>query len=97
MNSFTKGPWFVDGLIVYALQECTWLGIPSMENRFFTNIQGPKCDDDELIANANLISAAPDMYKALKAIHLALINDELTPGHQNEALKALAKADGKGG
>jgi len=67
MSKFTPGEWLVDGATVYALQDCVWLGLPTKENRFSANVQG-KAPEEELIANAHLIAAAPDMYEALDTL-----------------------------
>jgi len=57
--------------------------------------------EKEAIANANLISAAPDMYEALKNINELL--EEIAPafrisyrGTTTKIEQALAKAEGKG-
>jgi hypothetical protein len=70
MSKFTPGEWLVDGATVYALQDCVWLGLPTKENRFSANVQG-KAPEEELIANAHLIAAAPDMYEALEDLSRA--------------------------
>ena len=96
MSRFTKGPWLqAEGneTFIYALND---LGT----NRFWFFLQSSgqgKADDDELIANANLISAAPDMYESLKAMHdhFKYLYGEDDP-YVLDSAKALAKADGKG-
>jgi hypothetical protein len=56
---------------------------------FGVNSLAPK--DNEVLANTHLISAAPDMYEALKAI-----GDLLFGLPENELIKqALAKAEGE--
>lgn len=70
-EKFTPGDWLTEGKTVYALQYCTWLGNPSKENRFYLGVQG-KCDDEELIANAHLISQAPAMYRMLDGIAIRM-------------------------
>jgi hypothetical protein len=52
-------------------------------------------DEVEVLANANLIIAAPDMYEALKILtgkHETSVDYGVA---YREALKAIAKADGK--
>jgi hypothetical protein len=52
------GPWFQDGLWVWALNE---KGL----NCFSTRVQDPHTPEDELIAVARLMKAAPDLLHAL--------------------------------
>ena len=56
-----------------------------------------KSNELESIANMYLISAAPDMYKALKSMHDFFLSEygEDDP-YVLDSAKALAKADGKG-
>ena len=69
MANYTKEKWQIDGCVVYALNNQRH---PS--NRFFCGVihgeddNGKLITTEELIANANLIVAAPAMYEALKAI-----------------------------
>ena len=63
----TPGPWHVSGSgpTVYALH-----GQPQ-RNRFSANMQGGRRDDApllELVANANLCAAAPDLLNALRSL-----------------------------
>lgn len=101
MSEHTKGEWLVDGMTVYALQDCVWMGQPSKENRFYIGVQG-KCPDNEKIANANLIAAAPDMYDAL--INIKQLSGEAMDYGNNDSIMqkcyikstiALAKARGE--
>jgi hypothetical protein len=100
MSKFTKGPWFLDGLTIYALQDCLWLGIPSKENRFFASVQGPKCTDEELKATAELMMEAPYLYNALDILCKLDEHDVFTKDAWDkafsEAREVLAKVDGKG-
>ena len=56
----------------------------------------------ERLANAHLIAAAPDLYEALKGLAIAynvdgegvIVNQD--PHYWQQALKAIAKAEGKG-
>lgn len=91
----TPGPWLVDDMTVYALQDSVWMGLPSKENRFFACVQGPKCPADELEANANLIAAAPEMYEALQAF-IDNSSCQVNFPHECEAAEAvLQKARGE--
>ena len=47
-------------------------------------------------ANANLISAAPDMYEALNELYLEYLKISIMPTETTKkVVKALAKAEGK--
>jgi hypothetical protein len=102
MNRFTKGPWNVQDP-----QE----GLPIIEKDFddIAYIRAPTlASGSEILANAHLISAAPDMYEALSGairvvdLWYAEYVDEEHAG-ETEALatmknmfeQALAKAEGK--
>ncbi len=88
MSNYTKGEWqVIDGNFVYALNS-------NNTNRFDLSIHAGyteigKTPKDEIEANAHLISAAPDMYEALKGILLAR-NSALA---RAKGRKALAKAE----
>jgi len=107
--NYTKGEWQIaDGTFVYCLNS-------GGENRFDCGIQagrdehGKRTSIEELEANAHLISAAPDMYEALKE-WLALLDKQreeyntslaLIPGSivkegpiARKARRALSKAEG---
>lgn len=61
----TPGPWLQNGAAIYALQETGKYhkGEPILENRFYIFIQGP-CSEEEKLANAKLIAAAPELLAA---------------------------------
>lgn len=69
-TKFTPWPWEVDGNTVYALHRVVGeRGAARMVNRFWATVKlGPDCSPEEATANANLISAAPDLYEALAAL-----------------------------
>lgn len=94
----TRGPWAIDGAVsamnldvIYgsgriAMMEC----------------ENDEISDEELLANARLIAAAPELLAALET--LAVQADEDTPSHCRtdhfanalaEALAAIAKARGE--
>ena len=55
----TPGPWHRIDRTVYALND-------QQINRFWAVVQDAHTPDDELLANARLIAAAPDLLAALK-------------------------------
>jgi hypothetical protein len=92
--NYTKGDWEVDGLLIRAFGHGIIASCPKA------------ADDDisEIIANANLISASPDMYEALKAILSGCEIDPNNPERVHErampntkeilqGFKALAKVE----
>lgn len=87
---FTQGEWFTKELEVYG-----------EDGRTIALVR--ELPDDKAEANANLISSAPDMYKACLHAQTVLYNLQQSTGEltQQEQLleieigKALAKADGK--
>jgi len=92
--NYTKGEWEVDRHTVYALGKYG-------SNRFSAHIQhgwdgGEETPQAELEANAHLISAAPELYEALKALtSYVSIMGYFKPEKQEQFRKALAKAEGK--
>ena len=104
MGNWTEGEWLVEGTFVYALNSA---GV----NRFCLHVMpgyaetcikvSRRTSDEELIANAHLIAAAPDLYEALE---LALESSNSTMRHpkgvgkarwQKVAETALTKARGE--
>ena len=75
----TPGPWKSDGTTVYALTEDR---AHRTVNRFFAGVQSSRLEheaqDDELLANASLIAAAPDMLAMLE--ELEWINEVVEEG-----------------
>lgn len=99
--SYTPGPWLRDGLTVYALMHAGWrAGVEIFKNRFSCSVHwaGAECDAEELEANANLMTAAPDLLEALKEM---LVNGgcSTTEWMPLETIKkaraAIAKAEGR--
>ena len=94
MNEFTPGPWVQvekDKLFIYKLND---LGV----NQFNLKVQSSNfsgADKQELLANANLIAVAPDMYEALQQA-LGSINTFRDMSSTIRAIEiVLAKARGK--
>lgn len=98
-NKHTHGPWIIseDSIgFVYALNDLC-------HNRFWLNVSNgdisrrERTSDEEINANARLISAAPELLKSLVLLHdrLALNNDS---GAYSDliwnARSAIAKATG---
>lgn len=69
MNKFTKGPWLIDDLTVYAKNNT-----PHKDNSFWVSVCRGRDDNFERIsaaearANAKLIAAAPDLLEALEGM-----------------------------
>ena len=88
MSTFTPGPWAVlvnpMGVDYVVGDDCTICAMPGWDAEY----------EDEERANARLISAAPDLYAALKRI---VMNPDAQIGGdmRAEAIAALAKAEGK--
>lgn len=101
MSSHTPGPWLLsekDNAFVYALND-------SGTNRFYFKVYGghishqkrryvsgnPKTSEEEVLANARLISAAPDLLSALREVVAISDRDHEAWGR---AKAAIAKATG---
>ena len=104
--SYTRGPWLLDNMTVYALDET------GSCNRFSAQVQwgfkhhsqGDKIDErtseDELTANARLIAAAPELLEALETTlaNAKLFNrdtDLMWVAVRDKAETAIAKARGE--
>ncbi len=68
MSEYTKDEWIREDRFVYALDK-------SGKNRFSCNVQNDNglASEKELIANAQLIAAAPDLLTACKRLHSCLL------------------------
>jgi len=87
-TKFTKGEWFISDSTTNKD-----ISIWSSESNCITSINYGFWDEnhqDELKANAHLIAAAPDMYKALEALSKG---EGLQPGTTIESI--LIKARGE--
>lgn len=69
ISKATPRPWFVEGTLVYALEQDGWRGgKPAMRNRFSASMaRGPATPDAELEANAELVRRAVNSYDAMLA------------------------------
>lgn len=90
-TKWTPGPWQV----IDTVSDDLYVVIPRGENfqsiaRVFHNAQKV---DEARQANANLIAAAPDLYKALEELANAYVGEK----GWEDAYAALAKARGEGG
>jgi hypothetical protein len=73
MTEHTKWPWFVDG-DKHAMN----LDIVGPEGRIaMMDCENLEIDDDALVANARLISSAPDLLEALEG--LIVVNETTFP------------------
>lgn len=110
-NKYTPGPWAKEEgtTLIWVgcdpdLPECS-TGIPLIELRerpsmFSMKSPHREITDEEMIANARLISAAPEMYEALKAMVETLENiieagDYREDSTLENARQALAKSEGR--
>lgn len=94
---WTAGPWLVEQLTVYSLTDEI-----SPENRWWAGLQTQhdNASRAELVANAKLISAAPDLAEALHSLLIALDGDKSRSRdyyHERKAARtALRKAGMEG-
>ncbi len=99
---YTKGEWKAEGVSVMVDIVFGGKVMPSMVARVF-DPDNHQTINDVGIANAHLISSAPDMYEALKEIDSQIrITDKafgygifIRELHWLEYKKALSKAEGK--
>jgi hypothetical protein len=85
---YTKGEWKKESNIVKCFKRGVICRCPS-----------PTTEDGvfEFQSNAQLISAAPDMYEVLQDIRDGVVNNQERIGHDrfDKLIKALSKAEGK--
>ena len=94
---YTKGEWKVRHPI-----NCDYLIYTGEYGKGITQVAQIIESYPNAEANAYLIAAAPDMYEALKGLAIAynvdgegvIVNQD--PHYWQQALKAIAKAEGKG-
>lgn len=105
MTQHTQGPWLLDGQTVYALNDdrlqCNIFSCRVDQGRN----NGRLTPENELIANAHLISAAPDLLEALIELSSLEVKghsllDRLQFSTEGRTLsdkitKAIAKAKGE--
>lgn len=88
---FTPGPWEM-----FHTKERTGV-CEKLANIAVTSGHDSNRDEGEVIANANLIAAAPEMYEALHALCIAAATSDgvITDEMIENAQAAIAKAQGK--
>lgn len=90
--TYTSGPWHVvpygdgDSLVICSDEAGDW------RIAFMATMIGPEEIDGPIRANARLISAAPDMYEALKLCVAVIENGADDLGAKQAAIAALKKA-----
>lgn len=95
--SYTKGPWFFD-TETRPDEICTIHGLSKLDTdgQGWGYIRGEigywDADENEKMANVNLIVAAPDLYEALKEVTEAT---NITPELWIQIHRAILKAEGK--
>ncbi len=87
-TKWTKGPWLVNLSHIYS---------PDKQIIALVHNPGSKESDYPLVANRDLMAAAPELYDALEALYF---HDERTPclrdcNAYEKALAALKKARGE--
>jgi hypothetical protein len=95
-TKFTPTPWVTDGgLYAQAIYKPTDGGRPFY--RTVCNVSGFLIPPEEASANAHLISAAPDLYEALRNLWQVCQknNYEIPKEYDQQITQAFAKADGK--
>ena len=100
MSKHTPGPWLLENNIAYGWKTNPYsisTTKPGVHSVAIANIPAKKTiSPDEALANARLISAAPDLLEALMTfpMSLAWTDDELW-AWSNKARNAIAKATGE--
>lgn len=99
--NYTKGEWETGVAVIEALsdekQHCVGLKSDIHNIVACTGIVGAK-DEQESIANAQLIAAAPDMYEVLKMAIVEIFNAPMFPNKYlviKQMEVAIAKAEGR--
>ena len=96
-TKFTPGPWSVEQPMDFELA-IVEAGKPAHEWRFIATCMFPDENGDipkkEVIANAHLIAAAPDLYAWLERC-LAMVDHGAGPPNWDGIRTALAKARGE--
>lgn len=90
MNAFTPGPWIID--------QYGSIKTPNGRTLVADGVAFRSVSTPETAANAQLISAAPDLYGALKDLLFNAVHGNGCEAHyqvQERARFALAKAEGR--
>ena len=88
-TKWTPGPWHVPKARGYAHGPVDKNDVPVVT---WTGMARPRQENG--MANAHLVAAAPDLYEALEAMLDECVDDEFAP-HVMDARAALAKARGE--
>lgn len=97
MSKHTPGPWRINPRAATSIISSSGRGIASAGG-YFTNTEEPDRLESESIANARLISAAPDLLAALKLCKEQIYNPvypEEAEHAKRIAESAIAKAEGR--
>jgi hypothetical protein len=96
----TPGPWDREGTTVYKLNGVSVEGAPNGWNLFTVRIScsdTKRCPPDEVLANARLIAAAPDILATLEEIvrYVSPGDDQVFASMLEDAKAAIRKANGQ--
>jgi len=75
MNNYTKGNWNIKGNVIFADNKNHSVATIHVVKNYKDSTFEP-IEDVEAIANAKLISAAPEMFEALKRVEAYLVANE---------------------
>ena len=78
MGKYTPGPWWVDK----NMAETDYLICCGMDDRNRGYVASLATTNDDALSNARLVSAAPDLLEALKAMLPMVENLSTTPVHK---------------
>ncbi len=95
---WAKGPWEIQTYSNYFGWSIYAGGAGCIAERWYEVERTPEVDA-EMKANAHLIAAAPELYEALKACHLQMLQSNNQTEYAEEAnqmaIAAMAKARGE--
>ena len=91
MSTHTPGPWTLETKSSYK-----YGAFVKAERKIIAGVGGMNFTPDTNLANARLISAAPDLLIALETLTEMVADGDWTTVELNEARAAIAKAKGGG-